>query len=43
MLYTANKQELAYLLEINSIPNFLVVTHPNKAAAALTYASLVAY
>jgi hypothetical protein len=43
MLYTANKQELTYLLEINSIPNFLVVIDPNKAASTLIYASLVAY
>jgi hypothetical protein len=43
MLYTDDEQELAYLLEIDSIPNFLVVTDPDKAASALTYASLVAY
>ncbi|KAG9377765.1 rve domain containing protein [Pyrenophora tritici-repentis] len=35
--------ELAYLPEIDGIPNFLVVTESSKAPAALSYASLVCY
>jgi hypothetical protein len=42
-LYTASNKELAYLLEINSIPNFLVVTNSLQAPAALSYASLYCY
>jgi hypothetical protein len=39
-LYTATDSELAYLPEIDSIPNFLVVTNRSQAPAALCYASL---
>ncbi|KAA8621799.1 rve domain-containing protein [Pyrenophora tritici-repentis] len=42
-LYTASDEELAYLPEIDGIPNFLVVTESSKAPAALSYASLVCY
>jgi hypothetical protein len=42
-LFTANNTELAYLPEIDGIPNFLVVTDSSQALAALSYASLVAY
>jgi hypothetical protein len=42
-LYTATDSELAYLPEIDGIPNFLVVTAPSQAPAALCYASLHAY
>jgi hypothetical protein len=42
-IYTASNKELAYLLEINSIPNFLVVADLSKASAALLYASLHAF
>jgi hypothetical protein len=42
-LYTASNKELAYLLEINSIPNFLVVISSSQALAALSYASLYCY
>jgi len=41
-LYTASNEELAYLPEIDSIPNFLVVTHSSQAPAALYYAASVA-
>ena len=37
------EKELVYLPEIDGIPNFLVVDHPEDAPAALAYASLVAY
>jgi hypothetical protein len=42
-LYTASDKELAYLLEINSIPNFLLVTNSSQALAAFSYASLHCY
>jgi hypothetical protein len=42
-LFTADNTELAYLPEIDGIPNFLVVTDSSQAPAALSYASLVAY
>jgi hypothetical protein len=42
-LYTASNKELAYLLEIDGIPNFLVVTNSLQALAALSYASLYCY
>jgi hypothetical protein len=42
-LYTAEEDEIAYLPEIDGIPNFLVVTDPSQAPAALSYSSLVAY
>jgi hypothetical protein len=42
-LYTATNSELAYLPEIDGIPNFLVVTDPSQAPAVLRYASLHAY
>jgi hypothetical protein len=43
-LYTAaTDDELAYLPEIDGIPNFLVITAKSQAPAALCYASLHAY
>jgi hypothetical protein len=42
-LYTASDKELAYLPEIDGIPNFLVVTNSSQAPAALSYASLHCY
>jgi hypothetical protein len=42
-LFTASNEELAYLLEINSIPNLLVVTDSSEALATLCYALLYAY
>ena len=42
-MYTSSEKELAYLLEIDGIPNFLVVTTSSQAPAALAYASLVAF
>jgi hypothetical protein len=42
-LYTASDEELAYLPEIDGIPNFLVVTNSSQAPAALSYASLHCY
>jgi hypothetical protein len=42
-LYTAEEDEIAYLPEIDGIPNFLVVTDSSEAPAALSYSSLVAY
>jgi hypothetical protein len=42
-LYTATDSELAYLPEIDGIPNCLVVTDLSQAPAALCYASLHAY
>jgi len=42
-LFTKDDHELAYLPEIDGIPNFLVVSDPSQAPAALTYASLVAF
>ena len=42
-LFTADNDELAYLPEIDGIPNFLVVTDSSQAPAALSYSSLVAF
>jgi hypothetical protein len=42
-LFTKSGNELAYLPEIDGIPNFLVVTNSTQAPAALSYASLVAF
>jgi hypothetical protein len=42
-IYTASNEELAYLPEIDGIPNFLVVADPSEAPAALSYASLHAF
>jgi hypothetical protein len=42
-LFTKDGDELAYLPEIDGIPNFLVLTSTANAAAALTYASLHAF
>jgi hypothetical protein len=42
-LYNSTDEELAYLLEIDGIPNFLVVADPSEAPAALSFASLHAY
>ncbi|KAF2818586.1 hypothetical protein CC86DRAFT_388731 [Ophiobolus disseminans] len=42
-LYTSSNDELAYLLEIDGIPNFLVVSNSSEAPAALCYASLHSY
>jgi hypothetical protein len=42
-LYTVSDEELAYLPEIDGIPNLLIVTNPSKASAALRYASNHAY
>jgi hypothetical protein len=42
-LYNSTDEELAYLPEIDGIPNFLAVTDPSEAPAALSFASLHAY
>jgi hypothetical protein len=43
LMRSETEKELVYLPEIDRIPNFLVVDHPEDAPAALAYASLVAY
>ncbi|KAI1544902.1 rve domain containing protein, partial [Pyrenophora tritici-repentis] len=42
-LYTSTDNELAYLPEIDGIPNFLVINDSSEAPAALCYASHYAY
>lgn len=42
-LYSSDNQELAYLPEIDGIPNFLVVSNPEQVSDALAYASLMAF
>jgi hypothetical protein len=42
-LYNSTDKELAYLPEMDGVPNFLAVTDPSEAPAALSFASLHAY
>ncbi|KAF2822730.1 hypothetical protein CC86DRAFT_385644 [Ophiobolus disseminans] len=42
-LYNSTDEELTYLPEMDGVPNFLAVTDPSEAPAALSFASLHAY